>query len=133
MDKQTKRQFQNLVAVMEKGFERVDKRFDKTDKKIDKKIEELAVITKKGFDHVDKRFADFQEENKKEHAEIRLDLEEISGKLTGVVYRPELIELEQRLQRIEIKLGLPNKRLLLQLGLYSQAYQNDRTSSSGFT
>lgn len=66
-------------------------------------------MVKKGFDHVDERFDQNQKEHqdmKKEHAEMRLDLEEISSKLTGVVYRPELIELEQRLQRIEARLGL---------------------------
>jgi len=102
MDKETKKQFQNLVAVVGKGFARTDRRFDKTDKKIDEKIEGLARIVKKGFDDVDEKF----DQNQKEHAEIRLDLEEISSKLTGVVYRPELIEFEQRLQRIEMKLGL---------------------------
>ena len=106
MDKETKKQFQNLTKLVKNGFEEAKKDRGTIRKTIDKKIEELAAITKKGFDHVDKRFADFQEENKKEHAEIRLDLEEISSKLTGVVYRPELIELEQRLQRIEARLGL---------------------------
>jgi len=59
-------------------------------------------MTEKGFDQIDKRFA----QNQKEHAEMKLDLEEISSKLTSVVYRPELIEIDQRLQRIETKLGL---------------------------
>lgn len=63
-------------------------------------------MTKKGFDEVRSEFAEFRDQNQKEHAEMRLDLEEISSKLTGVVYRPELIGLEQRLQRIETKLGL---------------------------
>ena len=63
-------------------------------------------MTKKGFNEVRSEFAEFRDQNQKEHAEMRLDLEEISSKLTGVVYRPELIELEQRLQRIETKLGL---------------------------
>ena len=106
MDKEIKEQFQNLTKLVKGGFEEAKKDRGTIRKTIDKKIEGFARMVKKGFDHVDKRFADFHEENKKEHAEIRLDLEEISSKLTGVVYRPELIEFEQRLQRIEMKLGL---------------------------
>lgn len=102
MDKQTKTQFQNLTKLIKGGFEEAKKDRATIRKTIDEKIEGFAQMVKKGFDHVDERF----DQNQKEHAEIRLDLEEISSKLTGVVYRPELIELEQRLQRIEMKLGL---------------------------
>jgi len=106
MDKETKKQFQNLTKLVKNGFEEAKKDRGTIRKIIDKKIEELAIMTKKGFDEVRSEFAEFRDQNQKEHAEMRLDLEEISSKLTGVVYRPELIELEQRLQRIETKLGL---------------------------
>jgi len=97
---------QNLTKLVKNGFEEAKKDRGTIRKIIDKKIKEVAIMTKKGFDEVRSEFAEFRDQNQKEHAEMRLDLEEISSKLTGVVYRPELIELEQRLQRIETKLGL---------------------------
>ncbi len=124
MDKQTKQQFQNLTKLVKGGFEeaRTDRKAIKQEmrngfeeakkdrnlirKAIDEKVEGLARIVNKGFDGVDARITKFQEKNKKEHAEITLDFEEINSKLSGVVYRPELIEIDQRLQRIETKLGL---------------------------
>ena len=106
MDKETKEQFQNLTKLVKGGFEETKKDRGTIRKTIDKKVEELATLTKKGFDEVRSGFAESRDQNQKEHVEIRLDLEEISSELTGVVYRPELIELEQRLERIEMKLGL---------------------------
>ena len=51
-------------------------------------------MTKRGFDKVRSEFAELRDQNQKEHAEIRLDLEEINSKLTGVVYRPDRLPAE---------------------------------------
>jgi len=49
MDKEIKQQFQKLTNLLQNGF--ID-----SEKKTDKKIENLAIMVKKGFDEVDKRF-----------------------------------------------------------------------------
>lgn len=80
-------------------------------KKIKKNItlDDLAGMVKHGFDGVDRRF----DENLKEHRVIMVRLEnlesgieEIKLKLDRVAYRFEIEELDHRLKRIEIKLGL---------------------------
>jgi len=72
------------------------------DKETKKEFENLARMIKKGFD-----------ENTAQHKEIfdRLEKleqgqEEIKLKLDQVAYRFELQELERRVRRIELKLGL---------------------------
>ena len=87
-------------------------------KKINKNItlDDLAGMVKRGFDGVDKRFDRVDkrfDENTKEHRQIfqRLDnldngMEEIKLKLDQVAYRFEVQELDKRLKRVEIKLGI---------------------------
>jgi len=76
MDKDTKREFQNLGRVVKKGFDYVDKRFNSVDKR---------------FNSVDKRF---------DRVENRLDIleqgqEDIKLRLDNVAYRFELQDLEK--------------------------------------
>jgi len=94
MDKETKKQFQNLTKLVKNGFEGAKKDRGTIRKTIDKKIKEVAIMTKRGFDKVRSEFAEFRDQNKKEHAEMRLDFEEISSKLTGVVYRSDRLPAE---------------------------------------
>jgi len=75
---------EKLARMIEKGFESTDKRIDKR------------------FNDVDKRF---------DRVENRLDIleqghEEIKLKLDQVAYRFELDNLEKRVQKLELKLGL---------------------------
>ena len=72
-------------------------------------LENLAGMIKKGFDGVDRKF----DENTKQHQQIfdRLDnleqgQEEIKLKLDEVAYRFEVRELDRRLKKVEIKLGI---------------------------
>ena len=72
-------------------------------------LENLAGMIKRGFDGVDKKF----DENTKQHQQIfdRLDnleqgQEEIKLKLDEVAYRFEVRELDRRLKKVEIKLGI---------------------------
>jgi len=72
-------------------------------------INDLAGMIKRGFDGVDKKF----DENVKEHRQIfqHLDniengVEEVKLKLDHVAYRFEVQELDKRLKRVEIKLGI---------------------------
>lgn len=72
-------------------------------------INDLAGMIKRGFDGVDKKF----DENVKEHRQVfqHLDnlengVEEVKLKLDHVAYRFEVQELDKRLKRVEIKLGI---------------------------
>ena len=72
-------------------------------------LENLAGMIKKGFDGVDRKF----DENTKQHQQTfdRLDnleqgQEEIKLKLDEVAYRFEVRELDRRLKKVEIKLGI---------------------------
>jgi len=74
---------------------------------------DLARMVKRGFDGVDKRFEgfdgrfdrfetalkNFREENALEHEEIKL-------RLSQVAYRFELEEMNKRLKRVEMKVGI---------------------------
>ena len=80
-------------------------------KKIKKNVtlDDLAGMVKRGFDGVDKRL----DENIKEHRVMMAKLgnlengvEEIKLKLDQVAYRFEVQELDRRIKRIEMKLGI---------------------------
>lgn len=105
---------------MDEGFKRVDGKFDgvdgkfkeaekHTDKKIDEKIDGLALAVAKGFEGIDKRF----DENAKQHQRF-LDKfenlgqgqEDIKLKLDNVAYRFEIVDLDKRLKKLEVKLGI---------------------------
>ena len=73
------------------------------------KNEDLARMIKKGFDHNDKRFDAV--DKRFDRVESRLDnldkgQEEIKLKLNNVAYRFEVEDLDKRLRKVEIKLGL---------------------------
>jgi hypothetical protein len=72
------------------------------DKETKKEFNKLARMIKRGFDDVDRKFA---------KVNTRLDnlergQEDIKLKLDQVAYRFELNELEKRVQKVELKLGL---------------------------
>jgi len=85
MERETKKEFQNLGRMIKKGFDHVDKRFDNVDKRFNKVNGRLDILEQ--------------------------GQEEIKLKLDNVAYRFELKELEERfekrLHKIELKLGLP--------------------------
>ena len=72
-------------------------------------IEDLAVITKKGFDSVDKKF-DAVDKSFKEVNENLKGLadgqERIELRLSNVAYRFEVVELEKRVEKLELKLNI---------------------------
>ena len=80
MDKETKKEFQNLARMVKKGFDHVDSRFNKVDKKFDTMNNRLDIL-----------------EQGQEDIKLRLD---------NVAHRFELQELQKRLERVELKLGL---------------------------
>ena len=80
MDKEIKKEFNNLALIVKAGFDGVDKRFDGVDKR---------------FDGVDKRLNTLEQG----HEDIKL-------KLDNVAYRFELNDLEKRVEKIEHKLKL---------------------------
>jgi hypothetical protein len=74
MDKQTKKEFDNLGGMIKRGFDGVDKRFEGVDKRFEG--------VDKRFDRLDKRMDTFEQG----HEEIKL-------RLDNVAYRFELVEL----------------------------------------
>ena len=80
MDKDIKKEFQNLARMVKKGFDHVDSRFNKVDKKFNTINNRLDIL-----------------EQGQEDIKLRLD---------NVAYRFELKDLEKRLEKIELKLGL---------------------------
>ena len=73
------------------------------------KQSDVAGMIKRGFDGVDKKFDGVDkkfDENTKQHRQIFDRLEEITLKLDQVAYRFEVQELDRRLKRVEIKLGI---------------------------
>ena len=77
MERETKKEFNNLGRMIQKGFDHVDKKFEG----VDKKISSLQT-------------------------EMNFRFDEVDGKLNNVAYRFELQDLEKRVEKVELKLGL---------------------------
>lgn len=69
-------------------------------------LDNLAGMIKRGFDGVDKRFEKVEKQLKNFREENSLEHEEIKLRLSQVAYRFELEEMDKRLKRVEAKLGL---------------------------
>lgn len=76
-------------------------------------LEDLARMTGGGFHRIGQNFEDLNQkvdkgftENHKDHQEFKKNFAEINFKLTETVQRSEFLELEQRLRKVETKLGL---------------------------
>jgi regulator of replication initiation timing len=82
MDKQTKKEFENLARMIKVGF-------DETAKKAE----------------VDEQF----EQLKEEILGIKADLEDIKLRMGEMVFRFEIRDFEKRLKRLEIKVGLAKR------------------------
>lgn len=111
---------ENLAIIMQKGFDGIDKRFDKMDKRITDEIENLALMIKKGFDDVDERFKKVDErfdeidkkfdDNAREHWALKKELSEFGQKLENIdmrlanVYVFELTDLRARVEVLERKI-----------------------------
>ena len=95
MDKETKKEFNNLGRMVKRGFDDVDKRFDDVGKR---------------FNDVDKRFDGFKQYVDKRFDTLEQGQEDIKLRLDQVAYRFELQDLEKRfekrLRKVEFKLGL---------------------------
>lgn len=72
-------------------------------------IEDLAIMTQRGFDEIRGEFTKVHKRIDKlvdEVLAIKLDLEELKKNMVGVVHRFEVRDLDERLHKVEIKLGL---------------------------
>ena len=70
--------------------------------KIESEVEGLAIITKRGFDNIDKKF----EEVDKKIDKALIAIANLDFIATEMVRRDELLEVKQRLSRIESKIGI---------------------------
>ncbi len=75
---------------------------DRFDKKIESEIDKLAIMVKKGFDGQDKKINHLTKEVK----EMRKDLVVHDFKMTELVHKADFYKLEERVFRIERKVGL---------------------------
>jgi|GEM_PF-927870 tetrahydromethanopterin S-methyltransferase subunit G len=84
----------------------VDKRANQTEKKLEKKIEgevgSLAAMAKREFDAITTIHTSLVKGQK----QIRKDISHLEFIATEMVRRDELIEVKQRLSKIEAKLGI---------------------------
>jgi len=62
-------------------------------------IDDLAMMVQRGFNQVDEQFGD-----------VRHELKAIRKELSGVVYRPECDDLEERVKDLENMLAMPSKK-----------------------
>lgn len=69
---------------------------------VDEKIDKLAIMVKKGFDGQDKKINYLTKEVK----EMRKDLIVHDFKMTELVHKADFYKLEERVFRIERKVGL---------------------------
>ncbi len=80
-------------------------------------LDDLAVMTAAGFKETKKELNEFRKENAKEHEETKKELnefrkenakehEEIKLRLDNVAYRFEVVDLERRVKKLEMKLKI---------------------------
>lgn len=69
-------------------------------------LDDLAGMVKRGFDGVDKRFDKIEKTLKNLREKNSLEHEEIKLRLSQVAYRFELEEIDKRLKKVEAKLGI---------------------------
>ena len=62
-------------------------------------IEDLAVMVQRGFNQVDEQFNG-----------VHVELSAIRKQLTGVIYRREFDELEERVKELEDMLAMPKRK-----------------------
>ena len=86
---------QSLALTVEQGFNRVEKQF-----------EDLAALVNKGFDEAEKLSAGRFQASDQRFVAIGERLDRMELRLDQAAYRFELVELTQRVQRIEGKIGL---------------------------
>ena len=91
---------------MDKGFEKVDQRFVEAekhfDKKIDEKIDGLALMVGKGFNENTEQHQRFLDK----FDNLEQGQEDIKLRLDNVAYRFEIVDLDKRLKKLEVKLGI---------------------------
>lgn len=95
----------DLAIVIEKGFTEAKKDREGTKKDVD----DLAMAVKAGFDGVDKQFKNMNKRFValgKDMNGLKQGQERIELRLDNVAYRFELVELEKRVKKVELKLGL---------------------------
>lgn len=73
----------DLAGMVKKGFDGVDKRFDQ----------------------VDKRFDRLEQDNQKNHKEIKLRLSHLEFITTEMVRRDEFLELKRKVEMLEAKIA----------------------------
>jgi len=73
---------------------------------VEKEVGNLAAMVKKEFDANTAAHKKMVEDNQKAHEQIRKDISHLEFIATEMVRRDELIEVKQRLSKIEAKLGI---------------------------
>ena len=91
MERETKKEFQNLGRMIKRGFDDVDKRFEQAKK--DRK--QIRQEMKDGFDRVNDEFA---------HVNARFDT--LEKDIKSFVTRDEFENLTSRVKYLETKLGV---------------------------
>ena len=84
MDKEIKKEFENLGRMVKAGFDGVYKEFNNRFDIVDKKIEEL----------------------RQEILEIKASVGDIKLRMSEMAFKFEIKDIEKRLKRLEIKAGL---------------------------
>ena len=113
------KQFKGLLEENNKDFRKVVKdEITENNKEIRKavreeiqaEVEKLATLVNKGFqaltDDNHKAHEQIIQNNHQEHAQIRKDISHLEFIATEMVRRDELLEVKQRLTKIEAKLGI---------------------------
>ena len=73
---------------------------------VEKEVGKLAVITKHGFDDNEKAHKLMIEKNQNEHIQIKKDTAGIHYIATEMVRREEFLELKERVEKLEHKIGI---------------------------
>lgn len=98
MEKEIKKEFQNLGRMVKKGFDDVDKKL----KQAGKDRERIRQEMRDRFERVDDRFAHV--DDKFAHVDARFDT--LEKDIKGFVSRDEFEDLMSRVKYLETKLGV---------------------------
>ncbi len=112
MERETKKEFQNLGRMVKKGFDHVDKRFQDVDKRfqgIDKSFQDVD----KRFQGIDNRFEQARKDRKQIRQEMKDGFTHINARfdtlekdIKSFVTHEEFEDLLSRVKYLETKLGV---------------------------
>lgn len=95
-----KNDLKQIEKILDKRFDRVDKKLNYLDHKIEDEVGSLALMTVKEFARINKRL----DKNDSDHEMFKKDFIDIRFRMSELVHKDEFFLLAERVERLENQL-----------------------------